>query len=135
MGKKFWISVVAMFVLSMTIGFAVHGMLLGPTYAKMGSLFRPEADAHNYFWAMLLAHVLISMGFTWIYLRGREPKPFFGQGVRYGIAVALLAVIPMYLIYYAVQPMPGALVAQQIVFDTIGYIVMGVVLAWINRTA
>ena len=60
--------------------------------------------------------------------RGRETRPFLGQGVRYGIAVSVLAVIPMYLIYYAVQRMPEALVAKQIVFDTSGYIVMGVVL-------
>jgi hypothetical protein len=133
MGKKFWISVVAMFVLSMVIGFAVHGMLLGAEYAKLTNLFRPETEAP--FWAMLLAHVSIAFAFTWIYLRGRENRPFLGQGVRYGVAVALLTAIPVYLIYYAVQPMPGNLVVKQMVFDSIGYVLMGVVLAWINREA
>ena len=135
MGKKFWISVVAMFVVSMLIGMVVHGMLLGPEYMKLTSLFRPEADQQKYFWAMLLAHVFIAVSFTWIYLRGRESRPFVGQGVRYGIAVALLTAVPVYLIYYAVQPMPLDLIVKQIVFDTLGYIVMGVVLAWINRDA
>ena len=135
MGKKFWISVVAMFVVSMLIGMVVHGMLLGPEYMKLTSLFRPEADQQKYFWAMLLAHVFIAFSFTWIYLRGRESRPFVGQGVRYGIAVALLTAVPVYLIYYAVQPMPLDLIVKQIVFDTLGYIVMGVVLAWINRDA
>lgn len=135
MGKKFWISVVAMFVLSMAIGFAVHAALLGPEYVQITGLFRTAADSEKYFWANLLAHAFLAFSFTWIYLRGREIKPFFGQGVRYGFVVALLTAVPMYLIYYAVQPMPGALVVKQIVFDTIGYIVMGVVLAWINRQA
>ena len=53
--------------------------------------------------------------------------------MRFGIAVAVLAVVPMYLIYYAVQPMPGALVAKQIVFDTISYVILGIVAAWINQ--
>ena len=134
MGKKFWISVVAMFVVSMLIGMVVHGMLLGPEYMKLTTLFRPEADQQKHFWAMLLAHVFIAFSFTWIYLRGREPKPFLGQGIRFGLVVSLLTAIPVYLIYFAVQPMPEGLVVKQIIFDTIGYMVMGVVVAWINRT-
>ena len=43
--------------------------------------------------------------------------------------------IPMYLIYYAVQPWPGAVVVKQIVYDVIGVLVMGVVVAAINREA
>ena len=87
----------------------------------------------GYFAYMILAHVFIAIGLTWIYRQGRERKPFLGQGARFGVAVAVLVVIPMYLIYYAVQPMPGALVAKQIVFDTIAMVVMGIVAAWINQ--
>jgi hypothetical protein len=43
--------------------------------------------------------------------------------------------IPIYLIYYAVQPMPGAVVAKQIVFDVVAVLIMGIVVAWINRPA
>ncbi len=39
----------------------------------------------------------------------------------------------MYLIYFAVQPMPGNLVAKQIVFDTIAMVIMGIACAWINQ--
>ena len=55
------------------------------------------------------------------------------SGVRFGIAIAVLMTIPIYLIYYAVQPMPGAVVAKQIVFDVIAMVIMGVAVAWINR--
>lgn len=134
MGKKFWISVVAMFVLSMLIGMVVHGMILSAEYRKLPALFRPESDQQIHFWAMLLPHVFIAFSFTWIYLRGRESKPFLGQGIRFGLVVALLTAIPTYLIYFAVQPMSEALVAKQVIFDTIGFMVMGVVVAWINRT-
>lgn len=135
MGKKFWISLVVMFVLAMAIGIVVHGILLAPDYLKLTSMFRPAADQQRYLWAMLLAHGFIAFAFTWIYFRGRESRPYLGQGIRYGLAVALLTCIPTYLIYYAVQPMPGDVVVKQMVFDSIGYVVMGVVLAWINRQA
>lgn len=133
MSKKFWISVVAIFVMSMAIGFLVHGMILGPEYVKLGSMFRSEADGAKYFPVMLLAHVFLAVGFTWVYLRGREDKPFVGQGLRYGAAVAVLSTIPVYLIYLAVQPMPEALVFKQLAFDTAGMLAMGVVVAWINK--
>jgi hypothetical protein len=134
MDKRFWISVVAMFVLSLGLGFVVHGLLLHDEYEKLQSIFRSPADAQKYFPFMVIAHALIALAFTWIYRQGREAgKPWLGQGVRFGIAIAVLMTIPIYLIYYAVQPMPGAVVTKQIVFDVITVVIMGIVVAWINR--
>ena len=133
MNSKFVMSVVIMAVLSLALGFVVHGWLLAPDYKALGALFRPEADAMAYFPFMIAAHVLIGIAFTWIYRFGRENKPFLGQGVRFGLAVAVLTIIPTYLIYYAVQPMPGNVVAKQLVFDTIAMVLMGIVCAWINQ--
>jgi magnesium-transporting ATPase (P-type) len=134
MTGRFWISVVVVAVVSLLIGFVVHGMLLQADYAALPGLLRPEADAQNHFVWMLLAHLLIGFGFTWIYRQGREAgKPALGQGLRFGAAVAVLMTIPMYLIYYAVQPWPGAVVVKQIVYDVIGVLVMGVVVAQINQ--
>jgi hypothetical protein len=54
--------------------------------------------------------------------------------VRYGIAIACLTVIPTYLIYHVVTPVPFPLALKQIAYDTIRVVLMGVVLAWINRS-
>ena len=62
-----------------------------------------------------------------------QTPPFLGQGIRFGIALAVLMTIPMYLIYYAVQPWPGAVVVKQIVYDTVRMLLMGLAVAWINR--
>jgi hypothetical protein len=48
--------------------------------------------------------------------------------------VAFLTVVPTYLIYYAVQPMPGAVVAKQIVFDGVGMVVLGITVSWLYRS-
>ena len=134
MGGRFWISGVVMSVLFLMSGFVVHGVLLHNDYAQLPNLLRPEAEAQGYFMWMLLADVLMGFGFTWIYLKGREPgRPAVGQGLRFGIAIAVLMTIPMYLIYYAVQPWPGAVVVKQIVYDVISVLVMGVVVALINQ--
>lgn len=134
MGARFWISVVVIFVVSMLIGFAVHGFVLKNDYAQLPNLMRTEADAQGHFGYMILAHVSMALGFTWIYRKGREAgKPAIGQGLRFGAAVAVLMCIPMYLIYYAVQPWPGVVIVKQIVYDVIGMLVLGVVVALVNQ--
>ena len=136
MGGRFWISMVVIFVVSMLIGFAVHGFVLKNDYAQLPNLMRTEADAQGHFGYMILAHVCMALGFTWIYRKGREAgKPAIGQGLRFGAAVAVLICIPMYLIYYAVQPWPGVVIVKQIVYDVIGMLLLGVVVALVNQDA
>ncbi|MFO1219470.1 MAG: hypothetical protein U1E89_13975 [Burkholderiaceae bacterium] len=135
MDKRFFLGWLLMFVVWMAGSIAVHGALLGADYtALQGKLFRTEQDSQQHFPLMLLAHVLLAGSLTWIYARGREAgKAWLGQGIRFGIAIALLTVVPTYTIYYVVQPMPAALAVKQIVFDSVLMIVLGIVVAWWYR--
>jgi len=133
MTKRFWLSTLVIFVLAMATDFLLHAVLLHGDYALLPNLMRTEADSQRYFGWMLLAHVFIAGAFVWIYQRGREDKPFLSQGLRFGLAVALLTVVPGYLIYYVVQPLPGLLVAKQIGFDLVRTLILGVVVAWMNK--
>ena len=47
--------------------------------------------------------------------------------------VAVMMTIPTYLIYFAVQPMPSDLVALQIAYDSIAILIMGMLVAWVNK--
>jgi hypothetical protein len=132
MNKKFLVAWLVLFVLYMAGGFIVHELLLHDDYAATG-LMRPTADAEKMFPLMILAHVLMAGAFVWIYARGVENKPWLGQGLRYGLAVALLASIPLYLIYYVVQPLPQDLVVKQIVSDTICLLILGSAVAFLYR--
>jgi len=133
MNKKFFIAWLVLFVAWMAGDFLVHGVLLKSDYMQLAKLYRSDAESQAYFPWMLFAHVLMAGAFAWIYARGREPKPWLAQGVRYGIAVALLGVIPGYLIYYAVQPLPGEMVVKQIIFSGILIVVLGIIVAWLYR--
>jgi hypothetical protein len=135
--KKFLIGAVILFVAWMAGSVVVHSLLLGGDYAALqGKLFRTPEDSEKYFPVMLLAHVLLAGAFAWIYARGREAgKPWLGQGLRFGVAVALLTVLPTYMIYYAVQPTPGMLVAKQMVFDGVLLLLLGVIVAWWYRNS
>ncbi len=133
MNKNFLGTWVVVFILWMAGAFLVHDTLLHNDYAAISSLFRSEADAQQHFPFMILAHVLLAGAFTWIYIRGHEAKPWLAQGLRFGFAVALLTVIPTYIIYYVVQPIPGITVVKQIIFDSIVLLVLGAVAAFMNR--
>ena len=132
MNKKFLIAWLVIFVLWMIGGFVVHGTLLNADYQAMGTM-RPEAEQQSMLPLMLLAHAILAGGFVWIYARGVENKPWLGQGLRFGLAVACLAVIPIYLIYYVVLPTPGSVACKQIVFDTILTLILGAVVAFLYR--
>ena len=133
MNKKFLISWVAVFVVWMVGSFLVHGLWLSETYASLTNMMRPEAEAQEMFHFMLLAHVLMAGAFCWIYLRGREDKPWMQQGMRFGIAIALLAPIPTFMIYYTVQQTPGLLAVQQSIGDSVIVVVLGLLVAFLNK--
>lgn len=133
MQKKALISVVVMLLLTMLGDFLVHGTLLQGSYSALAQLYRTPQDQQTYFLHMLLAHLFIAVGMVWVYLEGRKDAPWLMQGVRFGMALAVLMIFPGYLIYYAVQPLPPELVAAQITGDFITRLVASVALAWINR--
>jgi hypothetical protein len=82
---------------------------------------------------MVLADVAYGFGITWIYRQGyTASRSALGQGLRCGFAVALVSTIPMFLIYYAVEPLPGMLVAKQLAFSTVQMLVLGVLVALLN---
>jgi hypothetical protein len=135
MNKKFLIAWVVLFIAWFIGSFVVHGVLLSADYMQLTSLFRTEVDAQKYFPLMVLAHVILAGAFVWIYARGVEAKPWLAQGVRFGIAVALLTIVPSYLIYFVVQPMPASVVIKQIVFDGILLVILGIIVAWLYRGA
>jgi hypothetical protein len=133
MNNKLIVAWLVVFVAWFIGSFIVHGVLLHSDYLQLTSLFRTEADEQKYFPLMIMAHVIMSGAFVWIYARGVEAKPWMEQGVRFGVAVALLTIVPTYIIYFVVQPMPGAVVIKQIIFDGILMVILGTIVAWLYR--
>ncbi len=134
MNAKIIISVIVLFILSMALGFLVHGTLLLDEYSGLPNIYRSMEDSQNYFGFMIAGHVLIAIGLTWIYRMGHQPeKPWLTQGINFGLAIAVVSTIPLYLIYYAVQNAPASLATMQIVYDVPAVVIMGIVTAFINK--
>ena len=110
----------------------MHGLLLYPDYAATQGM-RPPEEAQTIVYWLIIAQAIFGVAFAWVYVQGKEDKPWLAQGIRFGIAVACLTVVPTYLIYHVVTPVPLVLAAKQIGYDTVRVVLMGIVLAWINR--
>ena len=95
--KKFWITFVVVLVVSMIIGFVNHGVLLASDYeALTPQVMRSLEEQEAKFMYQILAHLMISFGFAWLYREGSDSsKPWVGQGVRFGIAFAVAATMPL----------------------------------------
>jgi len=132
--KKFWISFATVLVVSMLLGFVVHAVILAADYEALTGVMRPAAEQEARFGFMLVAHVILSFGFSWLYRGGRDAdKPWLGQGVRFGFAFALAALVPIYLIYHTVAQFPLALSLKQATLETLSAIVLGISVAFVNK--
>jgi hypothetical protein len=133
MNKKFWISGVVVSILALFLDFIVHGLLLDADYTAQAQLYRTAADQSGHMPWMMVAHLFYGFGLTWIYQRGVSAAAPVGQGLRFGLAVGLTFSVYSYLTYYAVQPLPGTMVAKQVFFEIVLNCILGVVLALLNK--
>jgi hypothetical protein len=133
MNWRFAISIAVMFVMLFASGWLVHDGLLKADYDRIRPLLRPMEETRGKILYVFLAQLSAAAAFSWIYLRGVEAKGWIVQGVRYGIAVALLTTVPINFVQYAAMPLPLDFMLKRMSCDVIVVIAMGVVLAWINR--
>lgn len=135
MNWRFTITVIVIFVMLFLLGWLVHGGLLADDYERIRPLLRQREETRGRILYVFLAQICTAFAFVWIYVRGREERPWLGQGIRYGLVVALLATIPVNLIQYAAMPIPLDFMLKRLCYDVATVILLGLVVAFINRGA
>jgi len=117
--------------------FVGHGLLLKADYSALGQnypgIVRTPPDSNAHWPWMILAFAVIALALVWIYGKGRARGPWLGQGIRFGIAVWLLSPVYSYLIYFAIQPWPPLLIAKQIAWDFLAFVLTGALIALLFR--
>ena len=131
--KRYAVAVVVVFLVTMVMGIVIHGVILGGDYKALGPLMRSDEDAMAYLPFNIISHLAIALGVVWIYAKGVEPRPWLGQGLRFGLAFWLIGSVGIYMIYFAVQPLPAGLVTKQIALGLPENLLLGTVLAALYR--
>ena len=116
---------VAMFFL----GYVGHQLLLGADYASIEPLIRNKADMMGHMPFAFVNALCFSAAFVWLYSQGRSARPWLGQGIRYGLAMWAVAMVPIYLAKYTIEPWPGVFVAKMLAWELVAVTTLGVLVA------
>lgn len=133
MNTRFITSVLVLFVWTTFLGFLIHGWILTAEYAELPNVYRSEAETQSHIIYLLIGHLSLAIGLTWIYRMGQEDKPWLGQGVRFGIALVFLLTLSYFLIYYAALNIPAELAHKQLLWETPAALLTGILTALVNR--
>ena len=104
--KTFWIGMVVVYVVMQVLGYVIHEVMMGDTYEKLASIFRPQAEMQSMMWIMMASSALGMLMFCYIFTRGHEGKGI-SEGVRYGVLIGLLMAGPMAIDLHVIFPVPG----------------------------
>jgi hypothetical protein len=129
--KKTAIAVVAGFVLQMAGSYLLHSVILMNSYMATSELWRSQDAMGHRMWVMLVAQFLFVLGAVLIYQRGAEKKSPVGQGIRFGILLALVSIVPGSLINYVTIPVPHRLALHWIAGEGLQCILLGILTAFI----
>lgn len=128
MNKKVLLGFAAAFVVFVALDYIVNNVLLVSAYEETKHLWRAQEEMK---WGVYLISMLFfSFFFAFIFSKGYENKGIV-EGIRYGVYIGLMFMIPMAYGAYAFMPIPYSLALQWFLYGTIECIIAGIVLALI----
>lgn len=123
------VAVIAGFFIQVVGLYLIHSIWLAQDYIATASLWRPMEARYARAWAALLGTLIYAVSAVWIYARGMKSKPWIGQGIRFGILLALVTVVYDSLAAWDMMAVPASLVAKWIIGEGLLCIVFSLIVA------
>lgn len=125
--KKWLLSCLVVFVAYWIMQFIVHSVILCGLYEQTASHWLTESQMMGRMWAMIVGMLLFCVLFCYIYTKGiREGG--LGEGLRYGFWIGLLLAVPMLLLRWSTEALPGVLIFLDALFMFIVLVIIGAIL-------
>jgi hypothetical protein len=131
--KKLVLAIIVAYIVLMGTNYLVHSVWLMPDYDAIAASHRNAEGIMHRFWAMALGQFFFVAMFAYIYTRGREAKPWLEQGIRYGIVMTFMTVVPYSLSEYTVYIVPYRLVIKWMIAGGIQLLILGLIVAGICK--
>ena len=132
MNKRFWMAVVACYVVGQVLGFLIHQVALADTYKALASVWRPEAEMQAKMWIFFVTSLVAVFLFCFIFTKGYENKGPM-EGARYGALVGLLISVPAAYDAYVIYPITYHLALTWFLTGLGYWVVLGLVLSLIYK--
>jgi len=126
---RFLARVLAVAVVMFALGYIGHQLLLGRDYSAIDPIMRDKADMMAHMPFAYVNALCFSAAFVWLYSQGRSARPWLGQGIRYGLAIWAVAMVPLYLTNYTIEPWPGVFVAKILAWELVAMTTLGILVA------
>ena len=131
--KKMVLANIVVLVLTAVGTFLIHGMLLREAYGKFPNLLRTLNDSNDHVMFLMVGFLFFTLAFVWIYAQMKQGGSWIADGLKYAIAVWLIASVSRYAIYYAIQPWSSEVVWMQIGYELVLTLVLGAAIGFILR--
>ena len=128
--KRFFTASLAIFVVGSAWGYVVDNFILRSEYESLRNLWR--SDITSKMWVTYTISLLISLMFTYIFIKGREGRGIL-EGVRFGIVIWLFAVVPWHHFVWVMFPIPYSLIIKWTLYDLVTVLVAGILVAVIYK--
>lgn len=138
MDKRFLVCGLMVSLAAMLLGALVHGWLLRADYLALAELYRAPAEADARLGWIVAAYASIGFAMTWLFRRlYPHPDVRARDGLRFGLAIALVSFVPWHLLTYVGLPLPFPLMVRQVGLDLLTMLILGRLLVWLrpSRTA
>ena len=113
----------------------VHGFLLAADYAPYyGTLLRGQSGSWQFAF-LPVGHAALVGGLVWIYARVTFAGSRVVRGLKLGLLGWIVGQVPLWLLWFAEQPWPGALVVKQLGLELGSSLLVGVTIAALARGA
>lgn len=126
---RFLARVLAIAVAMFILGYIGHQVLLGRDYAAIEPIMRSKAEMMAHMPFAFVNALCFSTAFVWLYSQGRSARPWLGQGIRYGLAIWAVAMVPLYLTNYTIEPWPGVFVVKILAWELVAVTTLGILVA------
>lgn len=128
--RRYLAATLAVFVVSVGLGYVVNGVLLQSTYASIHGVWRP--DILSKMWINAVNDFILSFVFVYLFAKGYEGRGML-EGVRFGLLMGLVFAIPAAYGTYVIIPVPYYLALEWFLYGMAQTVIIGMVAAAIYK--
>ena len=126
------LAIIAGFVLIFATDFLIHAVWLAGDYKATAALWRPESEMQRRFPLMLIAQLLCSIAFVYIWAKTGWRRRTVVDGCMFGLWMGLFQQVTT-IVLYVVTPMPKELALKWLVAGLVQAVLLGAVAALIYK--
>ena len=133
--KRFWFSVLSVWLVMFVTDWVLHGMWLGGLYQETAQFWKTAEEIHSAMWMAWLGNFIFAWAFVWIYTKGISQDNPWSQAFRYALAILLVSKVPTLFGQWSYSAIPPELIWKWGVVYFIQAFACAFAMTWVIKPA